>query len=221
MYCANCGGLVEETASYCPYCGNIFNVAEPGRRTRLPTWMLVLAGVAAFTSVTFALLPYFRGAPEPAPVFETPTPVLLSERPVVIPTVVQSRPSPKPTSTPAPTLAPPPPPTRQPEPAVKEPDQSFNKTLRGTINDRFPIQMTLQRRGTTLTGTYYYLKQGINITLEGTIDQGGNVNLNGLDRDGTWIDMFQGRFISDSELVGTWSKPNGERSAPFRVLEIH
>lgn len=212
MYCANCGGIVEETASYCPYCGNVFSIAEPPRRTRLPNWMLALAGVAAITSVTFALLPYFRSAPQSAPVVETPTPTFISERPVVVPTTVPAKPSPKPTSTPTP-----PPPPSHPTPQF---EQSFDKRMSGTINDRFPIEMTLRFRGSTVKGTYFYVKQGINIRLEGTIDREGNIKLNGIDQDGAWIDVFQGRFISDAELAGTWSKPNGERTAPFRVLEI-
>jgi len=75
--------------------------------------------------------------------------------------------------------------------------------------------MTLRRTGNSLSGTYFYTRHNINITLNGTIDENQNVELYGYDEGGTMIDVFKGQLSSSSSLEGMWSKPDGSKSLPF------
>jgi len=94
-------------------------------------------------------------------------------------------------------------------------DPDFNKTFAGFINNKYGIRMTLRRTGNSLSGTYFYTRHNINITLNGTIDENQNVELYGYDEGGTMIDVFKGQLSSSSSLEGMWSKPDGSKSLPF------
>lgn len=96
-------------------------------------------------------------------------------------------------------------------------DSDFNKTFAGFINNKYGIRMSLRRVGHSLSGTYFYTRHNINISLNGTIDDNQNVELSGYDEAGTMIDVFKGQLISSNSLEGTWSKPDGSRSLPFQL----
>jgi hypothetical protein len=131
-------------------------------------------------------------------------------------------------STPLPTLTPTTTPKQeqskvQEEPKIKPPldivSSVFVKTLKGDIGYKYKIEMRLRRNGTNLSGTYFYTKYGVDITLTGTIDSYQNIELYGYNASGVLVDVFKGRFISNSEMQGTWSKPDGSKSLPFTMRE--
>jgi Protein of unknown function (DUF3298) len=102
--------------------------------------------------------------------------------------------------------------------------------FRGTItaggND-LRIEMALVRDGDRLTGTYFYPKVGKNITLTGTIDKAGNVELKESDEGGKETGVFKGQWkpATDSpdpglnEIEGKWSKPDGSKETAFQVSQ--
>lgn len=94
----------------------------------------------------------------------------------------------------------------------------FTKSMEGTIGAKYGIIMTLTKRGTDLTGTYSYKSQGVSIKLSGSIDDSGNINLNGFDEKGNTCDVFTGQLVQGS-ITGNWSKPDGSKALPFSVSE--
>jgi hypothetical protein len=91
------------------------------------------------------------------------------------------------------------------------------KSFSGAINNRYAIKMSLLIEGTKISGSYYYVKVGKPITLRGSIDNSGKLSLEELDQTGNPTGVFKGRLASESEIVGTWSKPDGSDPMPFRV----
>jgi hypothetical protein len=87
--------------------------------------------------------------------------------------------------------------------------------------------MTLVRDGDRLTGTYFYPKVGKNITLGGTIDKAGNVELKESGESGKDTGVFKGKWkpATDSpdpslnEIEGKWSKPDGSKETAFQVVQ--
>jgi hypothetical protein len=96
-------------------------------------------------------------------------------------------------------------------------DSDFQKTFTGFINDKYGIRMNLRRINNSLSGTYFYTRHNINITLNGTIGSDQEFELYGYDEGGTMIDIFKGQLISSNVLEGTWSKPDGSKSLPFAL----
>jgi hypothetical protein len=96
----------------------------------------------------------------------------------------------------------------------------FSKTFEGAINNEYQIQMSLQRSGQELSGSYFYTKHKTDIQIKGTIDGQDNFTINEFDGKGNQTGVFKGRLISGSEMEGTWSKPNGDKSMPFALKAI-
>jgi hypothetical protein len=102
--------------------------------------------------------------------------------------------------------------------------------FRGTITTgagNLAIEMTLVRDGDRLTGTYFYPRVGKNITLGGTVDKAGNVELKESDESGKETGVFKGQWkpATDSpdpnlnEIEGKWSKPDGSKETAFQVVQ--
>jgi hypothetical protein len=102
--------------------------------------------------------------------------------------------------------------------------------FRGTITTPtgdLPIEMTLIRDGDRLSGAYFYPKVGKNITLSGTVDKAGNVELKETGEGGKDTGLFKGKWkpATDSpdpslnEIDGNWSKPDGSKATPFQVVQ--
>jgi hypothetical protein len=100
--------------------------------------------------------------------------------------------------------------------------------FRGTITageELLAIEMALVRDGDRLTGTYFYPRVGKNITLGGTIDKAGNVELKESDESGKETGIFKGRWkpatdspdASLNQIEGKWSKPDGSKETTFQV----
>jgi hypothetical protein len=98
---------------------------------------------------------------------------------------------------------------------------------RGTIANNLSIEMILTRDGDRLTGTYFYPRVGKNITLGGTIDKDGSVELKESDESGKDTGVFKGKWKaaidspdpSLNEIEGKWSKPDGSKETPFQVVQ--
>jgi hypothetical protein len=77
--------------------------------------------------------------------------------------------------------------------------------------------MKLEKKGSILSGTYKYKVFGRPVTIKGKIDN-KNIHIDGYDGLKK-IDIFKGRFVSDSLIQGTWHKADGKASAPFTFRE--
>ena len=89
-------------------------------------------------------------------------------------------------------------------------------TYQGDIGG-VPIEMTLQVNGTTLTGTYFYVKYKKNLEARGEIKAGKKIEINGYDQ-GKIVDIFVGEMVSEAEIKGDWIKPDVEgESRPFTL----
>ncbi|MEW6207687.1 MAG: hypothetical protein AB1631_04920 [Acidobacteriota bacterium] len=101
--------------------------------------------------------------------------------------------------------------------AVDVQAQDFsNRVFSGTINNRYPIRMTLTRRGAAITGSYVYTKVGKQISLHGEMQDDGIVLLFEENDKGENTGVFKGAF-ENRRFFGTWSEPDGSRRMPFEV----
>jgi hypothetical protein len=100
---------------------------------------------------------------------------------------------------------------------------SETKIFAGTIGASNDLQMKLVHTGSDLSGSYSYLKVGKPITLKGTVDQKGNVELSEFDSGGGQTGLFRGIWdTSDPAAVrieGTWAKPNSPKQTKFSLSE--
>lgn len=94
----------------------------------------------------------------------------------------------------------------------------FTKTFQGTINNKYEITMTLTKKSTVITGSYKYKTQTNSLNLKGTIDANGNLNVNEFNDKGSITGVFKGK-IANSNISGTWEKPDGSKSFAFNVSE--
>jgi hypothetical protein len=101
----------------------------------------------------------------------------------------------------------------------KEISIDFVKTLEGKISDQFQIIMKLTSENGNINGNYFYKKVGGNIKLKGEIKKNGAIILNEFDEVGNQTGIFKGTIDENSKIVGTWSKPNGEKEMSFILLE--
>jgi hypothetical protein len=100
------------------------------------------------------------------------------------------------------------------------PGNSGYRIYSGAINETINIEMRLRRFGNTLSGSYFYAKYRIPITLTGTVNPDQSFRIDGFDGDGTHIDAFDGYFFAGGTMQGNWSKPDGSRVLPFSLTEI-
>jgi len=86
--------------------------------------------------------------------------------------------------------------------------------LAGRIGASAAVRMSLTRRGTNLTGTYYYLKYNSTIGLSGTIDAKQDIHLT------EWATgaSFAGRFTSAGTFSGTWTSADKKRALAFELI---
>lgn len=97
------------------------------------------------------------------------------------------------------------------------------KIFRGSIGDN-RLQMTLDRDGDQLSGTYFYQKVGTDISLKGSINAHGDFTLNEFDSAGKQTGEFKGKWNEPVELPfasleGTWAKPNSKQTLSFYATQ--
>jgi hypothetical protein len=118
------------------------------------------------------------------------------------------------------------PPPSEPSGGTVAAGETFH--FRGRIGDKLYIEMTLNRDGENLTGTYLYARTGKDIQLKGAIDQGGALTLNESDSEGKPTGTFKGKWGNDTgqspelglaTIEGKWSKPDGSKETKFNLTE--
>lgn len=96
-------------------------------------------------------------------------------------------------------------------------NQGLGKMI-GAIDNRYQIQMSLTRSGSDIEGSYSYTAVGKPLTLRGTIDASGNVQMTESDDKGDVTGTFNGHLVGGKRLVGQWTSGKaGEAPLPFIV----
>jgi len=93
---------------------------------------------------------------------------------------------------------------------------SFISVYEGTIDDKHAVTMRLEVDEGKVNGKYYYKKYGNDVDVRGTV-KAGQVTLEGFDASSNLIDKFDGQ-LGNGKIEGTWSKPDGSRSAAFKLI---
>ena len=120
---------------------------------------------------------------------------------------------------------------------------NFSKNFAGLVGGRFRINMKLRREGSDLSGTYFYRPTNdfevhgnqsgkpdqwadkdisaarMDVSIRGSVDEQRNFQLEEFNAKGAKVGMFKGRFISDTEIDGTWTKINGKQPTSFSLKE--
>jgi len=85
------------------------------------------------------------------------------------------------------------------------------------------IEMTLVRDATNLSGTYFYPRVGKSISLKGSIDTGGKLELRETDETGKDTGVFKGQWKSNevglAAIEGKWSRPDGSKETDFELTQ--
>lgn len=91
----------------------------------------------------------------------------------------------------------------------------------GAISGNLAIQMELSFNDSTVTGSYYYEKNGMAIPLTGKIANDGTILLNEYGRARQITGEFEGKpDVANREIRGTWTgKENGKRLS-FHLAEV-
>ena len=95
---------------------------------------------------------------------------------------------------------------------------SFVRRYSGSIGP-YPFQMTLERQGPRVTGSYRYVRAGVSLRLEGTWD-GDRARIRELFAGTTRTASITARSFGDGSLEGTWTKRDNGRTLPFRARLI-
>ncbi len=96
--------------------------------------------------------------------------------------------------------------------------QDFTKSYEGAINEKYKISMVLSKNKEILKGSYTYKSKGTPIKILGTIDDIGNFIMNEFNEKGSITGVLEGQ-ISENNIVGHWSKPDGSKKMPFTIYE--
>lgn len=95
---------------------------------------------------------------------------------------------------------------------------NFTKSYEGSIGGKYDILMTLVNKGGIVAGSYLYTQHGVSIKLAGSIDNSGNIELQGFEESGNVCDIFRGS-VAGATFAGVWSKPDGKKQMEFSVSE--
>lgn len=95
-------------------------------------------------------------------------------------------------------------------------------TLRGEINERYAISMSLTRSkkdiyAESLQGYYAYNNSVGHLSLEGYMNSQGHFRLDEKDEKGTMTGYFIGEITEENKMQGTWYSGNNEKSFPFTL----
>lgn len=114
--------------------------------------------------------------------------------------------------------------------ALSAPPVELTRTFTGTVG-RYPVRVTLVRRGTTLSGSYVYLKNGVRLSLRGSFrpaegsgagfPNAGEIELEEFDRLGRRSGRFEGDFTTPSLIRGSWWKTERPKDRlSFQLREV-
>ena len=94
----------------------------------------------------------------------------------------------------------------------------FKKNFEGSINNKYPITMTLTKTGKVLSGSYAYASMGNSFNLAGTIEENGTIVLNEYSASNVLQGTFNGTYRPEG-ISGTWKKPTSDKLMPFLLTE--
>lgn len=103
---------------------------------------------------------------------------------------------------------------------VAEAPQELHRKYTGSINEKYPIEMTLHLDNGYITGVYHYTKtgSGADLRLEGTYNEDGRLELVEYDDNNVSTGRFIGRFF-DTGISGNFI--NGKnKEMPFALFYI-
>lgn len=89
------------------------------------------------------------------------------------------------------------------------------KEFVGAINNTLKIRMKLAENNKRIEGTYLYEKIGKNLKLNGAMRDENEFYLNEFDEQGKKTGIFEGSFISEDWIEGTWAPGQDKKSQPF------
>jgi len=96
---------------------------------------------------------------------------------------------------------------------------SKHLVMNGTMNGKIAIHMDITIAGSSVSGTYYYLKQKKPITLSGTFSsETKDLKLSEMDQDKV-TGYFEGELNAANVFFGTWSNPARNKSLSFVLGE--
>ena len=98
-------------------------------------------------------------------------------------------------------------------------DKNLERTFRGTINEKWEIQMTL-RSTEPISGSYFYDRVKKPIPLEARLDEGSNWIVSEFDDNRNITGQFTGDIFG-RVFSGTWVNANKSKSYPFHLVEIN
>lgn len=98
------------------------------------------------------------------------------------------------------------------------PSFDFIKTFAGKIDNKYPLHMKLNSETGKINGTYFYNKVGTDIEIKGTISNDSTLTLNEFDEKGNQTGIWNGKFVNENKISGSWSKPNGDSSKSFTLI---
>lgn len=94
----------------------------------------------------------------------------------------------------------------------------FIKTFEGSIDNQYEIIAKLNSNSGKLTGKYYYKGNTGFLNLTGTVDELGNIHFNEFDSKDRMTGVFEGRFINENKIEGTWKTPNEKQSKSLNLI---
>src|ERR1700754_2639421 len=92
--------------------------------------------------------------------------------------------------------------------------QSDKREFVGTIGT-LKIRLTLTKTPNEFLGSYLYERIGEAIRLGGAVSDDHTFYLNEFNVDGKATAKFEGRFVTDDWIEGTWSAASGKKELPF------
>jgi hypothetical protein len=95
----------------------------------------------------------------------------------------------------------------------------FFKKFTGTIGD-MSIVMDLIRDSDKLSGSYYYMKIGVPITLEGTINPDGTFELDEFG-DGSITGKMSGTVVPNKGITGVWKNPKKGNTLSLSLTDVN
>jgi hypothetical protein len=95
------------------------------------------------------------------------------------------------------------------------------KVLVGTINKTLKVQIKLSRNGKALSGSYSYERVGKALRLEGQMQSENEFYLNEFDEGGAQTGKFDGKFVTEDWIEGTWSAARTKKQLVFSAWDLN
>lgn len=97
--------------------------------------------------------------------------------------------------------------------------QAGKREFVGTIGT-LKIRMKLTKTPNEFLGSYLYERVGEEIRLGGAVSADHTFYLNEFNVDGKATAKFEGRFVTDDWIEGTWATASGKKELPFSVRAV-